>query len=429
MLSRRNILAATSAAAAVATAGTETKAAGTREVIIDPSNMTEAQKAYHSARFQKIDTEGLMDFCEGFKAYQTRENGSRSNRILMRDHLRSRGHGFNVETDLSYEQSWKLMMESPAFAAQTRLRWGIQDIMWDRAMRAFHNEADKYLAAMEATDKAGPGTLELNPDMDLPDYTVHEIHRQPGGYVGDPFAGWVYHWALTQAFYQGRSEHDESHLAVCYSHPKPEDGVVKRVLESGCSSGMTTTAYKERFPEAEVWGIDVGGPMVRYAHYRAINMGLDVNFAQRLAEDTKFPDNYFDMTTDYLMFHEVDIDAAYNIVAEMYRILRPGGVWKHNDTVTEANPTVTPNRTIQGKAAAWMTHRHNYEPWWIQRIESPFPQMLRDVGFEVELKGRDRSKPNLNALGVNTGDADSRTNQNRIALTGTGPVVLATKPA
>ena len=391
MLSRRNILATTS----VAVAGTQlaqAKAAESVEVIIDPYNQTPEQKAFHSARFQKLDEEGLMDFCEGFKAYQTRENFSRSNRILMRDDLRSRGYDTAVETDFSYEQSWKVMMENPVFAAQTRLHWGIQDIMWDRAMRAFHSNADHYLAAMEATDNTGPGTLELNPDMELPDYTVHEIHRQPGGYVGDPFAGWVYHWALTQAYYQGRSEHSENHLRVAYSHPKPKDGVVNRILESGCSSGMTTTAYKERFPNAEVWGIDVGGPMVRYAHYRAVNMGLDVNFAQRLAEDNKFPDNYFDMTADFLMFHEVEIAAAYKIVKEMFRVLRPGGVWKHNDSLTAGNPNAKPSQTIQGKAGTWMTQRHNYEPWYIERQESTFPQMLRDVGFEVDL-GRPRGGP------------------------------------
>ncbi len=383
MLNRRTVLATTPIAIATAATSAEAK---TTEVKINPNDLTPQQKALHAARFPKLDQEGVMDFLEGFKRWNAQDIGGKES-AARRDAFLKANDVTTGPTDLTHEQSFSTLMRMPTHAAQIRLQWAAQDIMWDHAFRAFHRERDKYLAALEETDSKGPGKLELNPDMFIPEYTTHEIHRQPGGYVGDPFAGYVYHWALTQAFYQGRSEHDETHIAVTQSHPLPVDGEVKRVLEIGCSSGMTTVCYKERFPEAEVWGIDVGGPMVRYAHHRAVKMGLDVNFAQRLAEDTKFPDNHFDMVTDYLLFHEVTIKAAEKIVAEMYRVMRPGGVWKHNDTPTEGNPKAPTNKTVFGKAAAWNTHRHNYEPWWIQSITSDFPGMLRKAGFIVEADG------------------------------------------
>ena len=56
-------------------------------------------------------------------------------------------------------------------------------------------------------------------------------------------------------------------------------------------------------------------------------MDLDINFAQRLAEDTKFPDNYFDIVVVHLLFHEVSAAAAKNIYPEIHRVLRKGGVW------------------------------------------------------------------------------------------------------
>jgi ubiquinone/menaquinone biosynthesis C-methylase UbiE len=257
--------------------------------------------------------------------------------------------------------------------------------MWDRAFRAFHGEAEKYLALMEETDNAGPGSLELNPDMFLPDYTCHEIHAQPGGYVGDPFAGWVYHWALTQAYYQAENEYDQAHLAVAQGCPKPADGEVHRVLDMGCGSGLSTTAYKERFPDAEVWGIDVGGPMVRYAHHEAVKKNIDVHFAQRLAEDTKFPDNHFDIVSNFVMFHEVDAPAAKKIVSEIFRILRPGGVFNHADSQTEGNPKRPLPRTIPIKARLWENHRHNVETWALDYAHTDFPQLMRSAGFDVDL--------------------------------------------
>ena len=380
MMDRRTALASTAALAAASSAEAEAK---TTEVKVDAFNLPPKMKQAHKARFDKLDQEGVMDFLEGFKRWNAQDIASKE-QSERRDRFLTSIDVTTGPTDLSHEQSFNTLMKHPIYAAQIRLQWAAQDVMWDHAFRAFHRERDKYLAALEATDNAGPGKLELNPDMHIPEYTTHEIHRQPGGYVGDPFAGYVYHWALTQAFYQGRSEHDETHIALAQSHPLPSDGEVKRVLEIGCSSGMTTVAYKERFPEAEVWGVDVGGPMVRYAHHRAVKMGVGCNFRQALAEDTKFPDNHFDMVTDFLLFHEVTLRAAEKIVAEMYRVMRPGGVWKHNDTPTEGNPKAPPNKTVFGKSAAWNTHRHNYEPWWIQRITADFPGMLRKAGFIVE---------------------------------------------
>ena len=70
MLSRRNILAATSAAAAIATAGTQQAMAATTDVKIDPFNQTDAQKELPcEARFATLDQEGLMSFFEGFKRW------------------------------------------------------------------------------------------------------------------------------------------------------------------------------------------------------------------------------------------------------------------------------------------------------------------------------------------------------------------------
>jgi ubiquinone/menaquinone biosynthesis C-methylase UbiE len=388
MLSRRNILAATSGAAAIATASTEVMAA-TVDVKIDPYNQTDAQKKLHEARFAMLDQESLMSFAEGFKQWNSLNFSGREARRGYNAFLRSRGLPVG-ETDLGYEECFNIMLEDPSYAAKTRLQRSAQALMWDRAMRAFHGEADKYLTLMEETDNAGPGSLELNPDMDLPDYTVHEIHAQPGGYVGDPFAGWVYHWALTQAFYQGRNEYDQVHLDIAQGCPKPADGEVRRILDVGCASGLSATAYKERFPNAEVWGIDVGGPLVRYAHHRAVKKNIDVHFAQRLGEDTKFPDGYFDIVSAYILFHEVEADAAKKIVPEFYRILRPGGVFDYVDIQTNGIPDRPIARTILEKASSWNTHRHNVEPWWHEFSHADFPQLLSDTGFEVDLSYRNK---------------------------------------
>jgi SAM-dependent methyltransferase len=365
--------------------------AGTVDIKLDPKSLTAADKARRRVSFPRLDANSHMHFAEGVKMWATRRMaGAQPSSPIC-------------ETEaLTIEQAWAATMRDPAHAAQTRLNWSIHDFMWDRVCRAFGRDADHFLAAMEATDNDGPGSLELNPALAIPDYARHEIHRQPGGYVGDPFGGWVYHYALTLAHYQGRTPHGELQMELANAVPKPADGAVNRILDIGCASGVLTNAMKERFPKAETWGVDVSGPCVRYAHHRAAKLGLDIHFAQRLAEDTKFPNGHFDIVTDYLLFHEVSAEAARKIVAEMARIIRPGGVWCHNDAQTTGWPSEIhrPDTSIQGKAMAWNLYRHNYEPWYEAYKALDFPALLRDAGFDVDMSGPPifRGRPSVNAV-------------------------------
>ena len=372
----------------------ETADGSSVDIRFDPYAVTPDRRAASAVRFPSLDENSAMDFVLGIRKWNSAERYGDASTRQAREFVR-RAKLDDTSPDLGYEEAFETMLQLPAFAMKVRLLRSLQMMMWDRTMRTFHNHAAKYLALMEATDAAGPGKLELDADLDLPDYTRHEIHGQPGGYVGDPFAGWAYHWALARGFYY-QFRYDENFMAVAQNCPKPADGKVRRILDLGCGSGLTTTALKVRFPDAEVWGIDAGGPMVRYAHHRAVTLNIDVNFSQRLIEDNKFPDGYFDIVSSYILFHEVRNDAAVRAVGEIARVLRPGGVYNHVDTLTAGMheaaaatsssrpfPVREESRTLLSKANAWQNHRHNGEPWALEYLDSNFPTMLRAAGLVV----------------------------------------------
>lgn len=358
---------------------------GVFQVKFDPDRLSPELKAQHAVKMPGLDANSQQDFARGFKLWlQGGSFGLASTR--GDDFLEKQGHSLG-DTNMDYEACYDLLKTDPVYAARLRLGWSAHDYMWDSALRNFERNRDAFLGAMEATDDTGPGTLELNPGMTIPDYARHEIHRQPGGFVGNDFAGWLYHYCLTLAHYGGRSDHDEAFFRISQSVPLPDDGQVHRILDIGCGSGLLTTACKQRFPDAECWGIDVGGPMVRYAHHRAAKMGFDVHFAQRLAEDSKFPDDHFDVVTDYLVFHEMNQTAMRASIKEIFRTLRPGGLFVHLDANTAGHPTAKPVATIAGKAGLWNVYRHNFEPWYLDYAEFAMPQMLEEAGFEVDLTG------------------------------------------
>jgi ubiquinone/menaquinone biosynthesis C-methylase UbiE len=373
-------LAGASSLSQAATAACATEAS-TKDVDIDPVNQTPAQLAKHSIRLPKLDTQSTQDFFSSVRSWMRDASPD------LGGQLEALAASRNVKSaELSMDTAWQLAMTHPTYAARARINTSTQQLMWRGIADVYHNDADAWLAALAATDKSGPGSLELNPGMALPEYTRYEIHIQPGGYVGDEFAGAISlhgfkHFDRQFSF----NDHQEHHLAIAQETPLPCDGQVKRVLDLGCGWGGLATAYKERFPEAEVWGIDVGAPMVRWAHHRAAKMNLAVNFAQRLGEDSKFEAGSFDIVGSYIMFHEVSAEAAKQIVAETYRILRPGGVFRVLDFVSRGNPEYKAPTTVLAKAGQWADHRFNMERWAPEYRASDFPAVLRTAGFQVSI--------------------------------------------
>ena len=330
-------------------------------------------------RLRTLELESRMDFLTTFRTYANRELSQAANR---RSKAIVKENGVKNERELDRMDAVVMLKDDPLVSTSTRAWLSCQQLTWDSLRREFEDNADEYLAEMEAVDNSGPGSLELNPDMDMPDYVKYEIHIQPGGYVGNDFAGHMYHYG-TNNFYTGRNTQDELHMTSALNFPTPEDGKVLRILDIGTGIGQLAMGMKERFPEAEVWGVDVGGPMVRYAHLRAVERGLDVNFAQRLAEDTKFPDNYFDMVVSYIMFHEVNPKGTRDVVQEAYRVTRPGGVFYPIDF----DLTRSRSRTAYGAYRGWWDHRWNGEIWSPSFRTNGLPEIIRNTGFDLNQEG------------------------------------------
>jgi len=330
-------------------------------------------------RLPEIDLESRMDFLMSLRTFANQTMspaaGRRAQAILE-------SKGMAPDAQMPMKEAIALLENDPMVQARTRTWMSVQQLSWDNLKKECENNADAYLSEMEAVDHCGPGTLELNPGLKMPDYACHEIHIQPGGYVGNDFAGHMYDYG-TNGFYTGKNEQDALHMTAAFGLPIPADGKIRRILDLGTGVGQLAMALKERFPEAEVWGLDAGGPMVRYAHLRAVERGLDINFAQRLAEDTRFPDNHFDLVTSYIMLHEVSPQGTKDIVNEAYRITRPGGLFYPIDFDLK-NPFPS---TAYGQYRRWWDHRWNNEVWTIKYRTNGLQDLVRAAGFDLNEEG------------------------------------------
>jgi ubiquinone/menaquinone biosynthesis C-methylase UbiE len=331
-------------------------------------------------RLPRLDLEAREDLSTDFRIWVTNDL-RRQSRVRAEAILKA--NGLPSDTDLPLDQAMSLFQNDPIIAAGNHTWKNCQSLMWQELHAECHGNGDRLMSEMESADTSGPGSLELNPKMFIPDYAKHEIHMQPGGYVGDPFAGHIYHYG-TNNFYMARNNQDEIHFGYAQATPRPADGRVRRILDLGVSCGQLTVALKQRFPDAEVWGLDVGGPMVRYAHMRAVDLGVDVNFAQRLAEDTKFPDNHFDIVTSYILFHEVSRPACSEIMKEINRVLRPGGVFFPME-VKMVRPEA--KRTAFGRFMNWFTQNGINERWYMDYMDTDYTAEIRAAGMVASDQG------------------------------------------
>ena len=368
-LDRRKLLGATAAAGSMFLTGMKAHAKFSGDV----------QLRGQIGRLERLptrDLESLEDFRTSLRSFI---NTDFQRAAMRRAEAIFREAGLNPRDEVSMEDAISMLESDPILKNQTHAWITNQLAMWRDLQDAFHADADRYLSEMAAADNSGPGSLELNPDMYIPPYTAWEIHNQPGGYVGDPFAGHMYHYG-TNNLYIHSNDQDARHGDIAAAAPVPDDGRVNRCLDLGCSVGQSAMGLKERFPDAEVWGVDIGGPMVRYAHMRAADLGIDVHFAQRLAEDTKFPDNHFDIVTAQILFHEVTIDGANDIIRETLRVLRPGGKFLALDGSFLVRQ---PRKTAYNRWRVWWTDQWNTEVHYIPYSEYDFPKAFRAAGFNV----------------------------------------------
>lgn len=97
----------------------------------------------------------------------------------------------------------------------------------------------------------------------------------------------------------------------------------RQVLEIGCATGNLTKLIKRRQPGAEVVGLDPDPRALAMATRKAV--GLGVRFDQGYSQSLPYPDDSFDRVLSSLMFHHLEAEQKRGTLAEVRRVLRPGG--------------------------------------------------------------------------------------------------------
>ncbi len=157
------------------------------------------------------------------------------------------------------------------------------------------------------------------------------------------------------------------------------DGPLRRVLDVGCSVGVGTLALRDWLDQrgdhgAVVEGLDLSAPMLAVARVRDRD-GRIAAWHHAAAETTGLAAASVDLITLQFVCHELPQRATLAVLAEMARLLRPGGTL----ALVDQDPQSAVIRRLPAPIATLLK---STEPYLEQYFSLDLPAALTQAGFE-----------------------------------------------
>lgn len=155
---------------------------------------------------------------------------------------------------------------------------------------------------------------------------MHRMHNEPRIKTGPETAGNTLHWAgeydlFSRLMGLGKNARN-SRMVVEMAQVKAGEAV----LDVACGTGnLTLTAASYAGPTGKVFGIDSSPEMIELAKKKAARSTPSAVFQLGLAEQLDFPEATFDIIISRLAMHHLPDDLKRRALAQMLRVLKPGG--------------------------------------------------------------------------------------------------------
>ncbi len=250
-------------------------------------------------------------------------------------------------------------------ALRARASEAEMDERWEEELSAIANPNLKYpryyTTSFHAYDEGNLGWL---PAMEV-DVAARAVHARIWP-EGDDRAGINGDANLRQAYHQ---------ILKAKLDQPPE-----RMIDLGCSVGRSTMTLQDTFPNAAATGVDLSPYFLTVAQHaeRTENRAQfsPIQWVHAMAEKTGLPANSADLVSSCLMFHELPASAAEDIIAEAYRLVRPGGYFAIMD--------MNPQSEIYAQMPPYiLTLLKSTEPYLDQYFALDIKETFQSVGFEA----------------------------------------------
>eukprot|EP00252_Welwitschia_mirabilis_P009422 TRINITY_DN219_c0_g1_i1.p1 TRINITY_DN219_c0_g1~~TRINITY_DN219_c0_g1_i1.p1 ORF type:complete len:397 (+),score=76.65 TRINITY_DN219_c0_g1_i1:188-1378(+) len=168
-------------------------------------------------------------------------------------------------------------------------------------------------------------------------------------------------------------------LQAVEDHHKQYSGDIgiNDVLDIGCSVGVSTRFLADKFPFANVTGLDLSPYFLAVAQYKekkGPQRRKPIKWLHAKGEETGLSCASFDIVSLAYVIHECPEYATKNLLKEAYRILRPGGTV----ALTDNSPK---SKIVQNLPPALFTLMKSTEPFLDEYYTMDLERTMEDVGF------------------------------------------------
>lgn len=254
-----------------------------------------------------------------------------------------------------------------------------RQLLFDFPVRRYLREFPRLLRdAPRVVRRMRTGDFRDIPEVDkerFPPYYRRTFHWQTDGYFSEHSAE-VYELGV-ELLFRGTADVMRRQVIPPITRFVREAGVAERVklLDLGCGTGRTLHQLAITHPRLRLHGADLSPAYIKKARQRLAKVE-ELTLAVENAEALPWTAGAFDIVTSTYMFHELPRNARRNVVREIARVVRPGGL-----VVLEDSAQVSESPELADVLRGFPREFH--EPFYADYLEDDLGALLREVGLEV----------------------------------------------
>ena len=261
-----------------------------------------------------------------------------------------------------------------------------RELLFDFPVRRFLREFPRLLRdAPRVVRRMRANDYKDIPEVDkerFPPYYRRTFHWQTDGYFSEHSAE-MYEIGVELLFRGTADVMRRQVIPPITEFVRRSGGADKlKLLDIGCGTGRTLHQLAITHPTLRLHGADMSPAYIKMARKRLKDVE-EVTLAVENGESLPWAAETFDIVTSTYMFHELPRNARRNVVREMFRVVRPGGL-----VVIEDSAQLSESPQLASVLQGFPEEFH--EPFYADYLEDDLGALVEEIGF-----ARSSTRPHL----------------------------------